>query len=254
MFYDKSVEQYPGYSIDTLLEAVSKLESRFVKYTFYESSRFRPETEKAVDDIRLIKPQARGSVVASGGDTMPISGSKKLNLRNTAVILVKETNGSVHDSKPVYVFPCKVGEKYYGVSEGLSFLKKNLPHLVDLSGEMEETIASLLRSSPERLEPGLAFGSAEEPISTGKADLIFRDVTGTKMIVEVERNATDSTIGQIIRLSAGYERDHGLGAGAVRSSIVCFRISDNVLAAANRAKIEVWRLVDGSFTKISKTS
>ncbi|MFI5422203.1 MAG: hypothetical protein ACHQ1H_14660, partial [Nitrososphaerales archaeon] len=255
MFYDKSIEQYPEYSLDTILDEVSKLESRFVKITLSERKMIStPQNEKAVDDIRRIKPQSRGSVVAAGGKTMPISGSKKLNIRNTPVILVKETNGSEADSKPVYVFPCKVGEKYYGVSEGLSFLKKTLPHLNDLPGEMEETIASILRNSPEKLEPGLVFRSAEESISTGKADLVFNDATGAILIVEVEREATDAAIGQILRLSAGYEKSHGLPQDSVRSSIACFRINDNVVAAANRAKIEVWKLQDSSFTKISKSS
>jgi hypothetical protein len=207
-----------------------------------------------VDDIRRIKPQSRGSVVASGGMTMPISGSKKLNLQNTPVILVKESNGSEVDSKPVYVFPCKVGERYYGITDGISFLKETLPHLVDLPGEMEETIANILRAVPEKLEPGLVFRSAEDFLSTGKTDLVFNDASGSILIVEVERKATDSAIGQILRLCAGYESDNHLQPQSVRCGIACFRINDGVLAAANRAKIEVWKLQDSQFGKISRDS
>jgi hypothetical protein len=255
VFYDKFIETYPEYSLNAIVDEVTKLESRYVKVTFSErKSLSGPQIEKAVDDIRRIKPQSRGSVVASGGKTMPISGSKKLNLQNTPVILVKETNGSEADSKPVYVFPCKVGERYYRVTDGISFLKETLPHLLDLPGEMEETIASILRTSPDKLESGLVFRSAEDQISTGKTDLVFNDSRGSILIVEVEREATDSAIGQILRLSAGYEKDKHLEPHTVRSSIACFRINDNVLAAANRARIEVWKVQDSQFTKISKES
>ena len=68
---------------------------------------------------------------------------------------------------------------------------------MDLPGEMEETIASILRTSPEKLESGLVFRSAEDYISTGKTDLVFNDARGSILIVEVEREATDSAIGQI---------------------------------------------------------
>lgn len=255
VYYDKLIEKYPEYSLNSVVDEVSKLESRFVKVTLSERKTMsKPQTEKAVDDIRRIKPQSRGSVVASGGKTMPISGSKKLNLQNTPVILVKETNGSEVDSKPVYVFPCKVGERYYGVTDGISFLKETLPHLMDLPGEMEETIAGILRASPEKLEPGLVFRSAEDLLSTGKTDLVFNDAGDSILIVEIEREATDSAIGQILRLSAGFERDHGLKPNSVRSGIACFRINDNVLAAADRARIEVWKLQDSLFRKISRES
>ncbi|MDA4111913.1 MAG: endonuclease NucS [Thaumarchaeota archaeon] len=249
-YYDKSIE-YPEHQLDTVLSEVSGLESRHVKIVLRDSLNLsREQMERAVDDIRRIKPQSRGSVVASGGKTLPISGSKKLNLQNTPVILVTESNGS-GDSKPIYVFPCKVGERYYRVLDGISFLRKTLPNLVELPGEMEETIATLLREDPVRLESGLVFRSAEDFISTGKTDLVFTDANGSFLIVEVEREATDSAIGQILRLSAGFEKDQGLPVGSVRSSIACFRINENVLAAANRAKIEVWKLQEKSFRKVS---
>ena len=77
VFYDKFVEKYPEYLFSAIVDEVTKLESRYVKVTFSERKTLsRPQMEKAVDDIRRIKPQSRGSVVASGGKTMPISGSR----------------------------------------------------------------------------------------------------------------------------------------------------------------------------------
>ncbi len=207
--------------------------------------------KKAVEEIRRIKPQSRGSVVASGGRFLPISGSKKLNLHNTPVLLVKETDDEI-DSSPIYVFPCKVGERYYSALDGISFLSNSLPNLGELQGEMEESLISLLKADPEKLEHGLIFRSSEDSLSTGKTDLVLVDSNSRFLLVEVEREATDSTVGQVLRLAAGFESDHG-GAEKVRCAIVCFRINDNVLAAANRAGIEVWKALENShFLKVSK--
>ncbi len=205
--------------------------------------------KKAVEEIRRIKPQSRGSVVASGGRSLPISGSKKLNLQNTPVLIVRETDDEI-DSRPIYVFPCKVGERYYSALDGISFISNSLPNLSDLPGEMEESLVSLLKSDPNRLEPDLVFRSSEDSLSTGKTDLVFLDSRQKFLLIEVEREATDSAIGQILRLAAGFERDHQ--TEKVRCAIACFRINDNVLAAANRARIEVWKAQDqGKFLKLN---
>ena len=247
-FYDKN--SGGTKPLESVLSEVSKLESRDVRVSLFEKSKISTEKMKrAVEEIRRIKPQARGSVVASGGNTLPISGSKKLNLQNTPVLLVSEL-GDSGDPRPVYVFPCKVGERYYSVLDGISFLKGSLPNLIELPGEMEETLMETLRSNPEKLESGLVFHSSEQMIPTGKTDLLFTDSNDSFLIVEVERQATDSAVGQILRLAAGFERDHG--KSKVRSAIVCFRINDNVLAAANRAGIEVWKSQDQRFTKLTK--
>jgi len=247
-FYDKnSGGEKP---LGSVLAEVSKLEARDVRVSLFEKSKISMEKMKrAVEEIRRIKPQSRGSVVASGGNKLPISGSKKLNLQNTPVLLVSEL-GDGGDPRPVYVFPCKVGERYYSVLDGISFLKGSLPNLVELPGEMEETLMETLRSNPEKLEPGLVFHSSEQTIPTGKTDLLFTDSSGSFLIVEVERAATDSAVGQILRLAAGFEQNHG--QSKLRSAIVCFRINDNVLAAANRAGIEVWKSQDHRFAKLTK--
>jgi hypothetical protein len=249
-FYDKTSNQ-SGTSIENLLSSLSKLESYGVRISVLEKeSLVDGQMEKAVEEIRRIKPQSRGSVVASGGQPLPISGSKKLNLLNTPVLLVREIRNE-RDSRPIYVFPCKIGESYYNVLDGISFLSETLPDVRVLPGEMEESLISSLKVEPGKLENGLQLSSAEEVVRTGKTDLVFVDSHSRFLLVEVEREATDSAVGQILRLAAGFEENHSVER--VRCGIACFRINENVLAAANRASIEVWKAQDkGRFQKLSK--
>jgi hypothetical protein len=250
-YFARNSPSFAAKDLDEILSGLSRLESSGVRVVYLEKPPLSDvQMGKAVEEIRRIKPQSRGSVVASGGRSLPISGSKKLNLQNTPVLLVREGHDE-RDLKPTFVFPCKVGEKYYSVLEGIAFLLGSLPSPGELPGEMEETLISSLRLDPDRLERGLIFRSAEESLSTGKTDLVFIDSNSCYVLVEVEREATDSAVGQILRLAAGFEKDHGVEK--VRCTIVCFRINDNVLAAANRAGIEIWKAEeDGKFEKLSK--
>jgi len=247
VFYDPSAHE-GSTALDEVLKGLAKLESIGVKISLLEKTSLSgDQMKKAVEEIRRIKPQSRGSVVASGGRSLPISGSKKLNLQNTPVLIVRDVDNG-YDPTPIYVFPCKVGERYYSAVDGISFLSSNLPNIVELKGEMEETIISILRSNPEKLETGLIFDSFEVLLSTGKADLVFIDSKSRYLVIEVEREATDSAIGQVLRLAVGLERTRC--TERVRCGIACFRIKENVLAAANRAGIEIWQAQDrGEFLK-----
>jgi len=248
LFFDKNSPS-SNQILETVFNELSKLESLGIRVTKLEkSSLSSPQMERVVDEIRQIKPQSRGSVVASGGRFLPISGSKKLNLLNTAVLLVRKIDGK---TSPVYVFPCKVGERYYGVLEGILFVSTSYPNLGELPGEMEESLVNLLKNDPSKLEEGLTLRSSDDTLRTGKTDLVFSDVRSQTLLIEVEREATDSAIGQVLRLAAGYEMDHG--SEKVRCGIACFRINDNVLMAANRAGIEVWR-AQGQGKKFQKVS
>jgi hypothetical protein len=244
IYYDKA-RDYSGLSLAKILSELTNLTSDEIRTKEIEKSEITNE-EQVVEAIRQIKPQARGSVVASGGSALPISGSKKLNLQNTPVIIVKER------SKPVYVFPCKVGEKYYSVDNGLSFLKQNLPNLIELEGLMEDSLVNLISDAPYRLEDGLILEDLELNTPTGETDIVMRDSNGKYLVVEVEREASDSSVGQILRLSAGFEKHRNLDLGAVRAGVVCFRINPNVLAACTRANIEVWKydLKSKEFSKV----
>lgn len=245
IYYDKE-QTYPGYTLSKIFYDLAGLNSDKIQTKEVEKQHLANE-EDVVEEIRRIKPQDRGSVVASGGSVLPISGSKKLNLQNTPVVIVKENR------KPKYVFPCKVGEKYYSIENGLSFLKHNLSNLKGLDGVMEDSLVNIVSDSPHRLEEGLVLEDLELETPTGETDIVMKDKDGRFLVVEVEREATDSSVGQILRLCAGFETHRDLESGLVRAGIVCFRINPNVLAACTRADIEVWKydLKSNQFWKVS---
>ena len=232
------MKENSNIELNRIFDRLSNLGSDRVKIYSVEKNDLKiSEKESIVEDIRRIRPQSRGSVVASGGKVLPLSGSKKLNLLNTPVILVKE------DSRPVYVFPCKVGERYYSVQDGFTFLEKNLPALPILQGEMEESLCAMISSNPNKLERGLRFYSFESDTPLGRADLVLQDEAGKFLVLEVEREASDSTLGQVLRLSEGVERECHLLQKSVRSGIVCYRANENTLAACKRVGVEVWVFV-----------
>lgn len=245
VYFDKS-QNYSGLHFSEILSDLANLGSDQVRTKLVAKENL-PNEDVIVDEIRQIKPQARGSVVSSGGNVLPISGSKKLNLQNTPVIIVKDKR------KPKYVFPCRVGEKYYSVENGLSFLKQNLPNLIELEGVMEDSLVSVVSDAPQRLEEGLILEDLELNTPTGETDLVMKDKNGQFLVLEVEREASDSSVGQILRLAAGFENHRKLSRALVRAGIVCYRINPNVLAACTRANIEVWKydLKSREFWKVS---
>jgi len=239
LFYDQS-KVYVDTPLDDISEALedlvkSKNDSIRVSVNKTDRKSLTGSNLKDIADrIRSIKPQTRGSVAASGGDNLPLSGSKKLNLNNTPILLVSDESGTQ------YVFPCRIGESYYDVLKGIKFLRDNLPNLVALPARTEEIITEEILNAPEELERGLIFVSRELETSRGKADILFRDSNGRMLLVEVEREATDQSVGQILRLCAGYEDLHSLEPGTIRAGVACLRINENVRAAAKRAGINVW--------------
>ena len=243
LYYDKAFTE--KYSKDTPFDfLMQELEglgspSRCIRARLRERAQLKPrEDERLVEDIRNMKPQSRGTVTASGGDFLPISGSGKLNLQNTPVLVVRN-----HEQNLAYVFPCKQGEKYYRVSEGLSFLKKVLPSTnAILPAETEEVLLNMIKEHPEELEEGMKVVSLDKDTGRGESDLILSDSKSRYLIVEVEREANDAAVGQVLRLSSGLEEKLGLPELSIRQALVCYRINSNVLAAAKRARIEVWVL------------
>jgi hypothetical protein len=236
LYYDEKAKYNPSAEeiLPRFLALTEKEGVKLVKITRAELD--QQEEKSVLAKIREIKPQLKGKVRASRGGALPISGSGKLNLGNTPVILVSR------DKEQVYVFPCRMGEREYDVSSGIAFLSENLPATPSLKSETEEGISMRLEKDPTLLEEGLEYEGSEVETSTGKADLVFIDRAGKCLVVEVERDAGDSAVGQILRLGAGFESKMGFMQGSVRMGIVCLRINGNVLAAAKRAGIEVWCL------------
>jgi endonuclease len=187
-----------------------------------------------VDQIRGLSPQERGSIVTSRGFILPLSNSKNLNLKNTPILLIKSK------TRLAYVFPCLVGETYFTILKGLDHLLVNLPDLPPLAGQMEETITEHVLNTIDRFEKGLSLLGREIDTLAGKADLVFLDSRGKHLIVEIEREATDDALGQILRLCASYEKKFNLSTDNVRGVIACLRIHEFVREAARRAGVEIW--------------
>ncbi len=188
---------------------------------------------EVADKIRSIIPQKRGAVVTSRRTILPLSGTKKLNLGNTPILLVEE------DGKLVYVFPCRVGETYYSLRQGIAFLRSNLPGLPPLSGLSEKDLIEIILKQPDLLEEGLHDAREEVATSAGKIDIVFHDVQEKTLLVEVEREADDAPLGQTLRLCAAYEKGLSLPARSVRGMIACMRAREFIQDAARRAGIEI---------------
>ncbi len=144
------------------------------------------------------------------------------------------------EGKLVYVFPCLLGERYYGVLDGLSHARAHMPDLPPLQGEMEDAIVEWLLKNYAIYEKDLELKGQEVDTSAGTVDLLFMDREGSHLLVEVERQATDHALGQILRLCAGYEKKCNLPRERVRGIIACARIHEFVLQAAKRAGVEIW--------------
>jgi hypothetical protein len=201
----------------------------------FQKSDLEPKKVKVVeDDIRGLIPQERGSIVTTRGFMLPLSNSKNLNLSNTPVLLAKSKE------RLVYVFPCLIGETYFGVLRGIEYLKANLPSLPPISGQMEDEITERVLRDIERFEKGLALVGRELETSAGLADLVFADTQDRRLIVEVEREADEHALGQVLRLSAAYEKKFGLTRDRVRAMIACVRIHEFIRDAAERAGVEIW--------------
>ncbi len=238
LYYDRTAK-FNGKELDSLIKSLKELsENLGIKIEYIERESLSPEGETHVlERIRSLKPQERGSIVSSKGCTLPLTKSKKLNVGNTPVLLI------TLELTPVYVFPCRLGERYYDISEGIEIIKANWPLLKPLEAESEERVVELIKNSPDLLEKGLLFLEEERPVPSGRIDLIFRDTAGKTLVIEVEREASDEALGQVLRLAAGYEQETGDAANyKTRAGIVCLRASMFLPRAAKRAGVELWEL------------
>jgi hypothetical protein len=229
--YKESIEEIRGRV--NILEKKGKIE-----YREFEADDIRKsDYERLTDEIRSLRPQKRGTVVAKRKFLLPLSNSKKLNLVNTPVLLARSGSGTLE-----YVFPCLFGETYYDVSKGIDHLDASLPDFIPLSGDMEDTIADNFLVNLAKYEDGLTLLGREVETSAGLADIVLSDKDERHVIVEVERDATEHALGQVLRLSAGYEKKRGLTRSKVRSAIVCARVHDFMRDAATRADVEIWTI------------
>ncbi len=263
LIFDDSAPSYRE-RLPEILESASKLSKKLgihLDLLEIKSIKDRQENSLLIDSIRSILPQERGSIVSSRGHILPLSKTKKLNTGNTPILIVKK------GSRAIYVFPCLVGERYMDLESGLRHIEASWPRLDPLKVQNEEdAIINQISERPALLEPGLCLVGVEVDTGAGFADAIFKDQGGNFLVIEAEREATDSSIGQILRLAAAFEGKRGRrlqnrrkietdellaqnetkkgkrAEEGVRAGIVCFRAHEFVISAAKRAGIEVWTL------------
>ncbi len=234
LFHEKKTSTI-AQMIEECQNLASSLHLSFASFSAHEiDNKTRLEL---FDKIHTMIPQKRGAIVTSRGDSLPLSGRKKLNLGNTPILLVEE------EDRPVYVFPCRVGETYYSVKDGLAHLRSNLPNLPQLLGTSEKELSEAIMKKPELIERGLRIVQRDLDSGAGSVDIVFIDKNGRHLIVEVEREADDAPLGQILRLCAAYEKKYSIPRGNVRGLIACIRARESIQDGAKRAGIEI-RLID----------
>lgn len=217
------------------MKECEKLATEFnLSFANFEGSGISEKMKSEIaDKMRTIIPQKRGGIVTSRKMILPLSGTKKLNLGNTPILIVED------DGRPAYVFPCRLGETYYGIEDGITHLRSNLPGLPELTGLSEKDLTEIILKQPKVLGRGLHDPREEVETSAGTIDIVFRDDNERNLLVEVEREADDAPLGQILRLCAAYEKKLSLSRESVRGMIVCLRAREFIQDAAKRAGIEI---------------
>ncbi len=238
LYYKENSRSY-GNKVGSIIKKILALNRDLgVATRIYESKSLSSlSISKVIDEIRVIISQKRGSIVTSRDSLLPLSHSKQLNLENTPVLLVEEGR------RPIYVFPCRLGESYYDLEGGIAMIRANWPTLKPLVGQTEGIITKEIREHPELLEDRLRLEKMSTALDEGEVDVVYRDSEDRILIVEVEREATDAALGQILRLGAGFERNKEANPEGrkVRLGIVCLRASKFIGPAAKRAGIEIWK-------------
>ncbi|HKW03700.1 MAG TPA: endonuclease NucS domain-containing protein [Nitrososphaerales archaeon] len=233
-------------AIDAIRETAGALDMSLVAC---DVSQITDQERTSIESrIRAIIPQMRGSIRSSRNAILPLSGNGNLNVTNTAIMIIKS------EEKDLYVFPCRLGETYYSLSDGFEYLRSNFPSLPVLDWQSEKEIASNILRNPDLIEEGLHEPRQEEETGAGKIDLVFTDRNGRDLLVEVEREADDAPLGQILRLCAGYLRLHSLPGESIRGMIACMRARSFVIHAAEMAGIEVKVLAERSVSEESSKS
>lgn len=248
LYFDSSSEYKTDVkmAIDSIRETADALDLSLVAC---DVSQITDQERIGIESrIRAILPQMRGSIRSSRNAILPLSGNGNLNVTNTAILIINS------EEKDLFVFPCRLGETYYSLSDGFEYLRSNFPTLPVLEWQSEKEITSIILSEPNLIEEGLHDPKQEEETGAGKIDLLFVDRNGRDLLVEVEREADDAPLGQILRLCAGYVRLHSLPEESVRGMIACMRARPFVRHAAEMAGIEIKVLDERSVSKESSGS
>jgi len=187
--------------------------------------------------IRGIIPQNRGKIVSSGGNILPLSHGKRLNVENTPILILCK------DDTSVQVYPHMLGKAYVTVEEGLNrILKDGLEASREDTGLLEVPLQKLLAGNPAMLENGASCLGVEVNVGVGVADLVLRGGDGRIVVVEIKSHADDLAVGQVSRIAVGYAVKEGVDAHRVRKAIVCVTFGRNLVEACRGADIELYKV------------
>lgn len=181
-----------------------------------DSSSEHFDEEEVLGDIRAIPPQIRGKVKSSGGHILPISGSGRLNLGNTPVILVRLKG------RPVDVYPKMVGGVYYSLRDIGEARSVNL----------EDSIAALLEAHPRLLVSDCVDVQRDVDSPGGRPDLVLKSPTAGVVVAECKVVADEEAVSQALKQKRGI--------GANRAAVVCLTCRRPAASAAAEAGVEVY--------------
>ncbi|MCX6660846.1 MAG: endonuclease NucS [Candidatus Bathyarchaeota archaeon] len=188
--------------------------------------------------IRSIPPQVRGRIVSSGHHVLPLSRTKRLNLRNTPITILKI------DDAPADVYPHLLGTNYATPEDFISrILRVGPSEYLQARGLLEEPIIKILADYPESLGKGTSLLMISHETEAGVIDIILQDVKGNPIVVETETRAKDSSVAQVCRLAAGYAKSNGLSLEQVRKMIVCLGYEGQLETTCEGSGVELYKLV-----------
>jgi hypothetical protein len=230
--YTKRIEKIR--SLFSELQKISQLES-----TVIEASSITSNQElKFLSDIRSTSPQARGRIVSSRSHILPLSGKKNLNLLNTPILILYESDS------PVTVYPHLLGTFYRGIEDSLEEMVKYGPsRMLESRGILEDPICKILADDPTIFGSGLNTIGTEFPTSTGSIDLLLKGENENYVVIEVETHAGDFAVAQVCRLAAGYSKDSNVAIDEIRRVVVCRSHEKNLVDTARIAGVELYKIV-----------
>ncbi len=150
-------------------------------------------------------------------------------------------------------FPCMLEGGYVSPETFLEHLLAGEPWTIGgrrkNRGRNHDRIVDYLTTCSEFLETGLTFLGAEHPVSsasgeTGSLDLLFRDLEGQHLIVEVKVNASelDEAVGKLGRYRRLFAETNHIDSARIRCLVACPYIPESRQPELRGAGIE-WRIV-----------
>jgi hypothetical protein len=209
-----------------------------IEYDTFEAQNISAdESQKIETSIRSIPPQVRGRIVSSGNHILPLSRKKKLNLKNTPIIILKKKGVSTA------VFPHLLGTNYGRPLESLSrILKVGPDEYLETKGLLEDPIVKILSDYPEALGTGTSFVNINVETDAGILDILLKDEHGNHMVVEVETKAKDAAVAQVCRLAAGYAKSINLPLSKIRKAIVCISYEGQLDVTCEGSEVELYQI------------